>query len=108
MELVNRNENYTLEQLAADGAQQLQDANARAHNLYRPSIHRKRDGLLLVTCAGQGRFLTWFERCQLWLGITDAEKLERKVCRADIKHMNSAFDWPDGRAALERTDGERP
>jgi hypothetical protein len=50
-------------------------------NIYRPSIHRKKDGLLLVTCTGQGRFLTWFESIQFWLGLTDAEKLERKFCR---------------------------
>ena len=51
-------------------------------NLYRPSIHRKKDGLLLVTCTGTGRFLTWIERIQLWLGLTDANKLERKFCLA--------------------------
>jgi hypothetical protein len=77
-------EKYTLEQLTADGAQQLQDANARAADLYRPSIHRKRDGLLLVSCTGQGRFLSWLERLQLWLGLTNADKLERKFCRAAL------------------------
>jgi hypothetical protein len=50
-------------------------------NIYRPSIHRKKDGLLLITCSGQGRFLTWFESLQFRLGLTDAEKLERKFCR---------------------------
>lgn len=50
-------------------------------NIYRPSVHRKKDGLLLVTCTGQGRFLTWFESILFRLGLTDAEKLERKFCR---------------------------
>jgi hypothetical protein len=59
--------------------------NSSAPNLFRPSIHRKKDGHLLVTCTGQGRFLTWVERIQFWLGLTDAEKLERKICRLSAK-----------------------
>jgi hypothetical protein len=65
---------------------EMREVGAASSNLFRPSIHRKTDGLLLVSCTGRARFLTWVERLQLWLGLTDARKLERKFCR----HANTS------------------
>lgn len=50
----------------------------------RPYINRKHvDGPLLYFSNGEMHWLTWRERLALWLGRTDADRLERKL-RPDL------------------------
>lgn len=63
------------------------------HSSARPHIRRNIDGPLLVFRDGQMHWLTWRERMACWLGLTDADRLEKKR-RPDLATTDRSANEP--------------